>query len=168
MRYATRSATYHREYLRARSRGAGDLDRSRPDRASLDANDRWRMMCSSFNRVRCGLSAGAVDVTKVPRSTIFSGFHNFYPSFSSGSGGAPSRRRRLDNALTATQVTSCCSMAIGRFKEGEEAACSAKLTIRRDEQFDTSEAADRGDRLLSAVKNSGRRQRATRHGSPGI
>ena len=82
-----------------------------------------------------------LNVTKVRPINHFSGFHTFYPSFSSGAGGAPFKTvTDYDNALKRhAGYVVLLDRSIGRFKEGESAGVfETKMTIKNViEQFDT-------------------------------
>ena len=131
---------------------AGEKAAAEADLAALHAIDRGlarRHRPARLRRVRIydrghaeGLSSREIlDVTKVRPINHFSGFHTFYPTFSSGAGGAPFKTvADYDNALKRhAGYVVLLDRAIGRFKQGEAAGVfETKMTIKNViEQLDT-------------------------------
>ena len=146
LRYADQFGDYITEEYYAKERAASEADlaalRAIP-RASLNSTDQLAYDVFEFTTKDTlkGYEPQYLSVTKVRPINHFSGFHTFYPSFSSGSGGAPFKTvADYENALKrhAGYVT-LLDRAIGRFKEGEAAGVfETKMTIRNViEQFDT-------------------------------
>ena len=146
LRYADQFGDYITEEYLAKEKAASqaDLDALHAiDRASLNPTDQLAYDVFEFSTKDTlkGFDPQYLNVTKVRPINHFSGFHTFYPSFSSGSGGAPFKTvMDYDNALKrhAGYVT-LLDRAIGRFKEGEAAGVfETKMTIKNViEQFDT-------------------------------
>ena len=101
------------------------------------------MTCSNFRSEDSlkGYQPDILDLTKVRPINHFSGFHTFYPTFSSGAGGAPFKTvLDYDNALKRhAGYVVLLDRSIERFKEGEAAGVfETKMTIRNViEQLDT-------------------------------
>jgi uncharacterized protein (DUF885 family) len=146
LRYADQFGDYITEDYLAKEKAASEADLAALraiDRASLNPTDQLAYDVFEFSTKDTlkGYDPLYLDVTKVRPINHFSGFHTFYPSFSSGSGGAPFKTvTDYDNALKrhAGYVT-LLERAIGRFKEGEAAGVfETKMTIKNViEQFDT-------------------------------
>jgi uncharacterized protein (DUF885 family) len=146
MRYADQFGDYISEEYYAAEKAAGEADLAALraiDRASLDATDQLAYDVFEFNTQDNlkGYEPTLLSLTKVRPMNHFSGFQTFYPTFSSGSGGAPFKTvADYDNALKrhAGYVT-LMDAAIGRFREGEAAGVfETKMTIRNViEQLDT-------------------------------
>jgi len=146
LRYADQFGDYITEDYLAKEKAASEADLAALhaiDRASLSPTDQLAYDVFEFSTKDTlkGYEPQYLNVSKVRPINHFSGFHTFYPSFSSGSGGAPFKTvTDYDNALKrhAGYVT-LLERAIGRFKEGEAAGVfETKMTIKNViEQFDT-------------------------------
>ncbi|MEO6113785.1 MAG: DUF885 domain-containing protein, partial [Sphingomicrobium sp.] len=146
LRYADRFGDYISEAYLAGEKAAGEADLAALhgiDRASLNATDQLAYDVFEFSTTDGlkGFQPALLNVTKVRPLNHFSGFHTFYPSFSSGSGGAPFKTvADYDNALKRhAGYATLLDASIGRFREGEASGVfETKLTIRNViEQFDT-------------------------------
>ncbi len=146
LRYADQFGDYITEEYLAGEKAAGLADLAALhaiDRASLDATDQLAYDVFEFSTTDTlkGYEPALLDVSKVRPINHFSGFHTFYPSFSSGTGGAPFKTvADYENALKRhAGYVILLDRAIGRFKEGEAAGVfETKLTIKNViEQFDT-------------------------------
>jgi uncharacterized protein (DUF885 family) len=113
------------------------------NRASLDQTDQLAYDVFEFNTLDTlkGLQPGILDFTKVRPLNHFSGFHTFYPTFSSGAGGAPFKTViDYDNALKRhAGYVVLLDRSVDRFKQGEAAGVfETKMTIKNViEQLDT-------------------------------
>jgi len=113
------------------------------NRASLDATDQLAYDVFEYATLDTlkGLQPGILDFTKVRPINHFSGFHTFYPTFSSGAGGAPFKTvTDYDNALKRhAGYVVLLDRSIDRFKQGEAAGVfETKMTIKNViEQLDT-------------------------------
>ena len=146
LRYADQFGDYITEDYLAKEKAASERDLAALhsiNRASLSPTDQLAYDVFEFSTKDTlkGYDPQYLNVTKVRPVNHFSGFHTFYPTFSSGSGGAPFKTvADYDNALKrhAGYVT-LLDRAIGRFKEGEAAGVfETKMTIKNViEQFDT-------------------------------
>ena len=146
LRYADQFGDYITEEYLAKEKAASDADLASLhaiDRASLSPTDQLAYDVFEFTTKDTlrGYEPQYLNVSKVRPINHFSGFHTFYPSFSSGTGGAPFKTvTDYDNALKrhAGYVT-LLDRSIGRFKEGEAAGVfETKMTIKNViEQFDT-------------------------------
>jgi uncharacterized protein (DUF885 family) len=146
LRYADQFGDYITEEYLAKEKAAseGDLAALHAiDRASLNPTDQLAYDVFEFSTKDTlkGYDPQYLNVTKVRPINHFSGFHTFYPSFSSGSGGAPFKTvADYENALKRhAGYVILLDRAIGRFKEGEAAGVfETKMTIKNViEQFDT-------------------------------
>jgi len=146
LRYADQFGDYITDGYLAKEKAASEADLAALhaiDRASLSPTDQLAYDVFEFSTKDTlkGYQPQYLDVSKVRPINHFSGFQTFYPSFSSGSGGAPFKTvMDYENALKrhAGYVT-LLGRAIGRFKEGEAAGVfETKMTIKNViEQFDT-------------------------------
>jgi uncharacterized protein (DUF885 family) len=146
LRYADQFGDYITEEYLAKEKAASEADLAALhaiDRASLSPTDQLAYDVFEFSTKDTlkGYEPMYLNVTKVRPINHFSGFHTFYPSFSSGTGGAPFKTiTDYENALKrhAGYVT-LLDRAVGRFKEGEAAGVfETKMTIKNViEQFDT-------------------------------
>jgi uncharacterized protein (DUF885 family) len=146
LRYADQFGDYITEDYLAKEKAASEADLAALhaiDRASLNPTDQLAYDVFEFSTKDTlkGYEPQYLNVSKVRPINHFSGFHTFYPSFSSGAGGAPFKTvADYENALKrhAGYVT-LLERGIGRFKEGEAAGVfETKMTIKNViEQFDT-------------------------------
>jgi uncharacterized protein (DUF885 family) len=146
LRYADQFGDYITDEYLAGEKAAAEADLAALhaiDRASLSETDQLAYDVFEFglkDNLK-GFEPKYLNVTKVRPINHFSGFHTFYPSFSSGSGGAPFKTvTDYDNALKRhAGYVVLLDRAIGRFKEGEAAGVvETQLTIKNViEQFDT-------------------------------
>src|SRR5688572_14512828 len=146
LRYADQFGDYITEEYFAKEKAANEAELAALhaiDRASLSPTDQLAYDVFEFglkDNLK-GFEPQYLNVTKVRPINHFSGFHTFYPTFSSGSGGAPFKTvADYDNALKrhAGYVT-LLDRSVGRFKEGEAAGVfETKMTTRNViEQLDT-------------------------------
>ena len=146
LRYADQFGDYITDGYLAKEKAASEADLAALhaiDRASLSPTDQLAYDVFEFSTKDTlkGYQPQYLDVSKVRPINHFSGFQTFYPSFSSGSGGAPFKTvMDYENALKrhAGYVT-LLGRAIDRFKQGEAAGVfETKMTIKNViEQFDT-------------------------------
>ena len=146
LRYADQFGDYVTEEYLAKEKAANEADLAALhaiDRASLSSTDQLAYDVFEFGLKDTlkGYEPQYLNVTKVRPINHFSGFHTFYPSFSSGTGGAPFKTLAdYDNALKRhAGYVVLLDRSIGRFKEGEAAGVfETKMTIKNViEQFDT-------------------------------
>jgi uncharacterized protein (DUF885 family) len=146
MRYADQFGDYITEEYLAAEKAAAEADLAALhaiDRASLDATDQLAYDVFEFTTKDNlkGYEPQYLSVSKVRPINHFSGFHTFYPSFSSGTGGAPFKTvNDYENALKRhAGYVVLLDRSIGRFKEGEAAGVfETKMTVRNViEQIDT-------------------------------
>jgi uncharacterized protein (DUF885 family) len=146
LRYADQFGDYITEEYLAKEKAANEADLAALhaiSRASLSPTDQLAYDVFEFGikDTLKGYEPQYLDVTKVRPINHFSGFHTFYPSFSSGTGGAPFKTvTDYENALKRhTGYVVLLDRSIGRFKEGEAAGVfETKMTIKNViEQFDT-------------------------------
>ena len=146
MRFADQFGDYITEEYLAKEKAANEADLAALraiDRASLNATDQLAYDVFEFGLKDTlkGYEPAILDYTKVRPINHFSGFHTFYPTFSSGEGGAPFKTvADYDNALKRhAGYVVLLDRSIGRFKEGEAAGVfETKMTIRNViEQLDT-------------------------------
>jgi uncharacterized protein (DUF885 family) len=146
LRYADQFGDYITDEYLAKEKAAGEADLAALHaigRASLSPTDQLAYDVFEFSTEDTlkGYEPQYLDVNKVRPINHFSGFHTFYPSFSSGTGGAPFKTvADYDNALKRhAGYVVLLDRSIGRFKEGEAAQVfETKMTIRNViEQFDT-------------------------------
>jgi uncharacterized protein (DUF885 family) len=146
LRYADQFGDYITEEYLAKEKAANEADLAALHaigRASLSPTDQLAYDVFEFGikDTLKGYEPQYLSVTKVRPINHFSGFHTFYPSFSSGTGGAPFKTLAdYDNALKRhAGYVVLLDRSIGRFKEGEAAGVfETKMTIKNViEQFDT-------------------------------
>ncbi|HEU4499630.1 MAG TPA: DUF885 domain-containing protein [Sphingomicrobium sp.] len=146
LRYADQFGDYITEEYLAKEKAANEADLAALHaigRASLSPTDQLAYDVFEFGLKDTlkGYEPQYLNVTKVRPINHFSGFHTFYPSFSSGTGGAPFKTLAdYDNALKRhAGYVVLLDRSIGRFKEGEAAGVfETKMTIKNViEQFDT-------------------------------
>ena len=128
LRYADQFGDYITEEYYAAEKAAGEADLAALraiDRASLNATDQLAYDVFEFTTLDTlkGYDPAILSLTKVRPVNHFSGFHTFYPTFSSGAGGAPFKTvADYDNALKRhAGYVVLLDRAIGRFREGEAA-----------------------------------------------
>jgi uncharacterized protein (DUF885 family) len=146
LRYADRFGDFvSDEYFAAELKAAADelLRLARIDRNALNATDRIAYDVFKYQQeeaVRTN-SAPILPLTRGRPFNHFSGYHTFYPSYSSGDGGVPfvtladyenGLKRHRDFALHLDR-------SIGQFRRGKaEGIVETKLTVRiMIDQFDT-------------------------------
>ncbi|HVF36745.1 MAG TPA: DUF885 domain-containing protein, partial [Sphingomicrobium sp.] len=146
LRYADQFGDFITDQYYAAEKAAGEADLAALraiDRASLNTTDQLAYDVFEFNTIDNlkGYEPAILSLTKVRPLNHFSGFHTFYPTFSSGAGGAPFKTvADYDNALKRhVGYVTLLDRAIGRFREGEAAGVfETKMTIRNViEQLDT-------------------------------
>ena len=146
MRYADQFGDYVSEEYYAAEKAAGDADLAALraiDRASLNETDQLAYDVFEFSTEDTlrGYQPEILSLTKVRPINHFSGFHTFYPTFSSGKGGAPFKTvQDYDNALKRhAGYAKLLDASVARFREGEAAGVfETKMTIRNViEQLDT-------------------------------
>jgi len=146
LRYADQFGDYITDEYLAKEKAASEADLAALhaiDRVSLSSTDQlaYDVFEFSTNDTLKGYEPQYLDVSKVRPINHFSGFHTFYPSFSSGTGGAPFKTvTDYENALKRhAGYVVLLDRSVGRFKEGEAAGVfETKMTIKNViEQFDT-------------------------------
>ena len=146
LRYADQFGDYITDQYYAAEKAAAEADLAALrsiDRASLSRTDQLAYDVFQFNTrdTLKGYDPAILSLTKVRPLNHFSGFHTFYPTFSSGAGGAPFKTvEDYDNALKRhAGYVVLLDRSIGRFKEGEAAhVFETKMTIKNViEQLDT-------------------------------
>src|SRR5688500_18215312 len=146
LRYADQFGDYITEQYYAAEKAAGEADLAALrsiDRAALSPTDQLAYDVFEFNTrdTLKGYEPALLSLTKVRPLNHFSGFHTFYPTFSSGAGGAPFKTvADYDNALKRHPgYVVLLDRSIARFKEGEAAGVfETKMTINNViEQLDT-------------------------------
>ncbi|HEY0630255.1 MAG TPA: DUF885 domain-containing protein [Sphingomicrobium sp.] len=146
LRYADQFGDYITEEYYAAEKAAGEADLAALraiDRAALSPTDQLAYDVFEFTTLDTlkGYQPDILSLTKVRPLNHFSGFHTFYPTFSSGASGAPFKTvADYDNALKRhAGYVVLLDRSIGRFKEGEAAGVfETKMTIRNViEQLDT-------------------------------
>ena len=146
LRYADQFGDYITDQYYAAEKAAAEADLAALrsiDRASLSRTDQLAYDVFQFNTrdTLKGYDPAILSLTKVRPLNHFSGFHTFYPTFSSGAGGAPFKTvADYDNALKRhAGYVVLLDRSIGRFKEGEAAhVFETKMTIKNViEQLDT-------------------------------
>ena len=105
------------------------------DRAALNATDRiaYDVFKWQQNQALSGLTPEILALTVVRPLNHFSGFHTFYPTFSSGKNGAPFKTLvDYENNLKRHKgFVTLLDRSIGRFREGmDSGVVETKLTIR--------------------------------------
>ncbi|MEA1072716.1 DUF885 domain-containing protein [Sphingomonas sp. LY160] len=146
MRYADQFGDYISDDYYAAEKAAGEADLAAlrtVDRASLNPTDQLAYDVFEFTTKDTlkNYDPAILALTEVRPINHFSGFQTFYPSFSSGSGGAPFKTvADYDNALKRhVGYVRFLDAALARFREGEASGVfETKLTTRNMiEQFDT-------------------------------
>ena len=146
LRYADQFGDYITEEYYAAEKAAAEADLAALraiDRASLSPTDQLAYDVFEFTTLDTlkGYDPAILSLTKVRPANHFSGFHTFYPTFSSGAGGAPFKTiADYDNALKRhAGYVVLLDRAIERFREGEAAGVfETKMTIGNViEQLDT-------------------------------
>ncbi|WP_324809349.1 DUF885 domain-containing protein [Sphingomonas sp. LY29] len=146
MRYADQFGDYISDDYYAAEKAAGEADLAAlrtVDRASLNPTDQLAYDVFEFTTKDTlkNYDPAILALTEVRPINHFSGFQTFYPSFSSGSGGAPFKTvADYDNALKRHEgYVRFLDAALARFREGEASGVfETKLTTRNMiEQFDT-------------------------------
>ncbi len=146
LRYASEFGDYITDQYFEQEKAATTSDLARLhaiDRGLLDPTDQLAYDVFEFTArdTLKGYESQYLSLTKVRPINHFSGFHTFYPSFSSGEGGAPFETATdYENALKRhAGYARYLDRAIGRFREGEAAGVfETKMTIRNViEQLDT-------------------------------
>jgi uncharacterized protein (DUF885 family) len=146
LRYADQFGDYITDEYLAKEKAASEADLAALHaigRASLSSTDQLAYDVFEFSTKDTlkGYEPQYLDVSKVRPINHFSGFHTFYPSFSSGTGGAPFKTvTDYENALKRhAGYVVLLDRSVGRFKEGEAAGVfETKMTIKNViEQFDT-------------------------------
>jgi uncharacterized protein (DUF885 family) len=146
LRYADQFGDYITDAYYAGEKAAAESDLAALhaiDRASLDATDQLAYDVFEYSTLDTlkGYRPEYLDFTKVRPINHFSGFHTFYPTFSSGAGGAPFKTvLDYDNALKRhAGYAVLLDRSIDRFKQGEAAGVfETKMTIKNViEQLDT-------------------------------
>jgi uncharacterized protein (DUF885 family) len=116
------------------------------DRSKLDATDKiaYDVFAYSAEQAAKGLTDERLALTQVRPVNHFFGFHTFYPTFSSGKGGAPYKTvKDYENGLSRNKdYVTLIDRAIGRFREGmKSGVLETKLTIGNViQQLDTQVA----------------------------
>ncbi|HET9353729.1 MAG TPA: DUF885 domain-containing protein, partial [Sphingomicrobium sp.] len=146
LRYADQFGDYITEEYYAKEKAASEADLAALraiGRASLNPTDQLAYDVFEFTTLDTlkGYDPAILSLTKVRPVNHFSGFHTFYPTFSSGAGGAPFKTvADYDNALKRhAGYVVLLDRAIERFREGEAAGVfETKMTTRNViEQLDT-------------------------------
>lgn len=104
------------------------------DRASLSETDRiaWDVFAWNQRQALKGLTPERLALTEVRPVNHFFGFHTFYPTFSSGKGGAPFKTvKDYEDAISRhREYASLSDRAIGKFREGmASGVLETRLTI---------------------------------------
>ncbi|MFM7028355.1 MAG: DUF885 domain-containing protein [Chakrabartia sp.] len=137
MRYADRFGDYITDAYFAAEKKANEDDMARLakiDRAKLNATDQiaYDVFKWQAEQTAIGYRPDILKMNAVRPLNHFYGFHTFYPTFSSGKGGAPfATVADYDNGLKRhREFITYLDRAIGRFKEGKAAGIvDTKLTI---------------------------------------
>lgn len=146
LRYADQFGDYITDEYLEREKAAATSDLARLhaiDRSLLNPTDQLAYDVFEFTArdTLKGYEPRYLSLTKVRPINHFSGFHTFYPTFSSGEGGAPFKTiADYENALKRhAGYVRYLDRAIGRFREGEAAGIfETKMTIQNViEQLDT-------------------------------
>jgi uncharacterized protein (DUF885 family) len=146
MRYAGRFGDYISDRYFAGEKAAAQADLAALhaiDRAALDPVDQLAYDVFEYSTTDTlkGYDPALLELTKVRPLNHFYGYQTFYPTFSSGDGGAPFKTvEDYDNALKRhAGYARYLDAAIARFREGEASGVfETKLTIRTViEQLDT-------------------------------
>ena len=138
MRYADQFGDYISDAYYAGEKAAAESDLATLhsiDRASLDSTDQLAYDVFEYTTADTlkNYQPDILELTKVRPINHFSGFHTFYPTFSSGAGGAPFKTvADYDNALKRhAGYAKLLDAAVDRFRQGEaEGIFETKLTIR--------------------------------------
>lgn len=104
------------------------------DRASLSPTDRiaWDVFAYNQRQALKGLTPERLALTEVRPVNHFFGFHTFYPTFSSGKGGAPFKTvKDYDDAISRhKEYAKLIDRSIGKFRLGmESGVLETRLTI---------------------------------------
>lgn len=137
MRYADQLGDYITDTYYAAERAAAESDLRRLeaiDRTRLDATDRiaYDVFKWQTEENLKGLTPEILALTAVRPINHFTGFHTFYPSFASATGGAPfATLADYENNLKRHQdFVTLLDRSIGRFREGmASGVVETKLTI---------------------------------------
>lgn len=137
LRYADRFGDFITDAYYAAEKRANDSDIARLkkiDRAQLSATDQiaYDVFKWQTEQTDIGLRPDILKLNVVRPINHFFGFHTFYPTFSSGKGGAPFNTvQDYDNALKRhREFIIYLDRAIGRFREGKKAGVvETKMTI---------------------------------------
>ena len=146
LRYADQFGDYVSDAYYAAEKAASESDLSvlhSIDRASLNSTDQLAYDVFEFTTADTlkNYEPDTLALTKVRPINHFSGFHTFYPTFSSGAGGAPFKTvADYDNALKRhAGYAKLLIASVDRFRQGEtEGVFETKMTIRNViEQLET-------------------------------
>jgi len=137
MRYADRFGDYITDAYFAAEKRASERDMAglkKIDRAALNPTDQiaYDVFKWQTEQTLIGYRPDILKMNAVRPLNHFYGFHTFYPTFSSGKGGAPFNTvADYDNALKRhREFITYLDRAIGRFREGKAAGIvDTKLTI---------------------------------------
>lgn len=137
MRFADRFGDYITDAYFAAEKRAGERDMAglkKINRAALNPTDQiaYDVFKWQTEQTLIGYRPDVLKMNAVRPLNHFYGFHTFYPTFSSGKGGAPfATVADYDNALKRhREFITYLDRAIGRFKEGQAAGIvDTKLTI---------------------------------------
>lgn len=137
MRYADRFGDYITDAYYAAEKRANEEDLARLaaiDRAKLNSTDQiaYDVFKWQAEQNAIGYAPDILQMNAVRPLNHFYGFHTFYPTFSSGKGGAPfATVTDYDNALKRHRAfITYLDRAIGRFREGKAAGIvETKMTI---------------------------------------
>ncbi len=104
------------------------------DRASLNPTDRiaWDVFAYNQRQTLKGLTPERLALTEVRPVNHFFGFHTFYPTFSSGKGGAPFKTvKDYDDAISRHgEYVRLIDRSIAKFREGmASGVLETRLTI---------------------------------------
>lgn len=137
MRYADRFGDYITDEYFAAEKAAAESDLAalaRIDRSALNATDQLAYDVFEYglrDSLR-GLTPEIMALTVVRPLNHFSGFHTFYPTFSSGQGGAPFRTvdDYENNLKRHAEYATLIDRSIGRFRQGlGSGVLETRLTI---------------------------------------
>lgn len=104
------------------------------DRASLSPTDQiaWDVFAYNQRQALKGLTPERLALTEVRPVNHFFGFHTFYPTFSSGKGGAPFKTvKDYEDAMSRhREYAKLIDRSIGKFREGmKSGVLETRLTI---------------------------------------